>query len=107
MLITIKLSTAMKTGLFAPHRALSLLALRVPHKSSNLFNTHSSFVLPLLATCLAGNLAAQSLSNYQFIVSSQSPSAYFKLDGTVSDSITPSQSFSTSGGYFVAHSRSH
>src|SRR5205814_9940944 len=52
---------------------------------------------------LSVSLFAQSLSNYQYTVTSQSPSAYFKLDGTLVDSITPSQTLTAIGaGYFGA-----
>ena len=44
-----------------------------------------------------GLLSAQTLSNYQFTVTSQNPSAYFKLDGTLEDSVTPSQVLTVNG----------
>jgi len=44
-----------------------------------------------------GLISAQTLSNYQFTVTSQNPNAYFKLDGTLEDSVTPSQVLTVNG----------
>jgi hypothetical protein len=72
---------------------------------------HSSFVIRhssfLLSLVFATTLSAQTLSNYQFVVSSQAPSAYFKLDGSLADSVTPSQVFTPSGGFFSADAVRH
>src|SRR6185503_10877111 len=49
---------------------------------------------------LAAPLCAQNISNYQFTVSSQNPTAYFKLDGSLASSVNPNvvlESFA--GGY--------
>jgi hypothetical protein len=49
---------------------------------------------------LAAPLYAQNISNYQFTVSSQNPTAYFKLDGSLASSVNPNvvlESFA--GGY--------
>src|ERR1051326_953607 len=60
-----------------------------------------------LVFSLAGNALAQTLSNYQFIVSSQTPAAYFKLDGALTDSVTPSQTLTPSLGFFTADAVRH
>src|ERR1051325_6723841 len=44
---------------------------------------------------LAAVASAQTLSNYQFAVNSQSPNSWFKLDGTLSDSVSPGIVLST------------
>jgi hypothetical protein len=51
-------------------------------------------------TWLPTLLCAATLSNYQNVVTSQTPSAYFKLDGSLVDSITPEQSLIPYSGYF-------
>ena len=53
-----------------------------------------------LVVCIPTLLCAATLSNYQYTVTSQNPSAYFKLDGTLTDSITPDQTLAQYGGYF-------
>src|SRR4051812_24104746 len=68
---------------------------------------HSSLSVAFLVLSLAGSSFAQTLSNYQFVVSSQSPAAYFKLDGTLADSVTPSQSLTPSLGFFTADAVRH
>jgi hypothetical protein len=59
--------------------------------------------LAAVAVCLAGNLSAQTLSNYQFVVSSQGPGTYFKLDNSLASSVDPSvvleQNLATGGGF--------
>src|SRR6266568_1550479 len=57
--------------------------------------------LLLAAACLASQVSAQTLSNYQFTVSSQGPTTYFKLDNSTASSVDPSvtlESFGV-GGY--------
>lgn len=49
---------------------------------------------------IPASLPAQTLSNYQYVVSGQSPTAYFKLDGTLTNAVNDEvvlESFS--GGY--------
>jgi hypothetical protein len=54
-----------------------------------------------VAACIPMLVSAATLFNYQHTVISQNPSAYFKLDGTLNDSITPAQSLTAYGvGYF-------
>jgi hypothetical protein len=59
-----------------------------------------TLALVILLTGISTSLLAQSLSSYQTTVTGQSPTAYFKLDGTLNDAITPSQLLTASGGYF-------
>ena len=53
--------------------------------------------------CLAGSLSAQTLSNYQYVVSSQAPGTYFKLDNSLASSVDPGvvleQNLATGGGF--------
>ena len=61
--------------------------------------------LALAVTLTAAQLSAQTLSNYQFIVSSQSPGTYFKLDNSLQSAIDPSvtlESFGMGGFTFDA-----
>lgn len=58
------------------------------------------FYTLLIATCVAAPLSAQTIANYQAEVMSQSPSNYFKLDGTLASTVNPGvvlESFA--GGY--------
>jgi len=67
-----------------------------------------TFVTFAFSFGLAATLSAQTLSNYQNVVTSQSPAAYFKLDGTLADSVTPSQQFTaTFFSYFGADAAHH
>jgi hypothetical protein len=61
----------------------------------------------LLAASFYPLVQAQNLANYQAVVTGQSPFAYFKLDGSLVDSITPSQSLTASGGYFSTDAGRH
>ena len=43
----------------------------------------------VLSAGFTGLLSAQTLSNYQFIVTGQGPTAYFKLDSSLASSVDP------------------
>ena len=60
-----------------------------------------------LVFCAVGLASAQTLSNYQHTVTTQGPSAYFKLDGTLTDAITPAQSLTAQLGYFGTDAARH
>jgi hypothetical protein len=60
-----------------------------------------------LVVCLPTVVSAATLSNYQYTVTSQNPSAHFKLDGDLTDAITPSQSLTALGAYFGTDAARH
>jgi hypothetical protein len=49
-----------------------------------------AIALPVVVASLAANLFAQTLTNYQAVVTSQSPSNYFKLDGSLESAVNGS-----------------
>ena len=59
-------------------------------------------ILSLLLVFSCGWASAQTLSNYQSIVTSQNPTSYFKFSGTLEDSVTPAQVLTAFAGFFSA-----
>src|SRR5438045_1917438 len=55
------------------------------------------FAIALVVAGLSRIASAGGLATYQSTITSQGPSAYFKLDGSLADSVSPSQVLGVNG----------
>ena len=57
----------------------------------------TTFAVLVVLASFVGRVSAQTLANYQATILSQSPSAYFKLDASLTDSVSGSLTLTTNG----------